>query len=520
MGCERDAIRTAVATMLSMSDTEPDDRYLGAGERLSSGPSADLAHTAFDYELGSARILWRHLGQADRAHIAALVQANVVNTVQATALFDALNDLDSYDISTAGLDPFLGDVHNNRDVLLAESLGDIAGVLNTARARREATTIAWQIACRERLADLGRATETLANTLVSVAIAHSETFMPDFTYLQHAHPTTLAHYLLGFAYPVVRVLEHLGATLALVNRSPAGSGSVNGSPIPIDRDLLADLLEFDGVVTHTRDAMWAPDMALQQMFDIVSLAVTIDRISEELQIWATEEFGFVELADEHCRTSVIMPQKKNPYSLAYLRGTSREVIGTAAGLTATMMTPTGQPDNRIFSYIEVPVALERFAKNTRLLAAVLDRATFDRTRLLAASGSGYTYATDLCDMLVTEHGIDNRTAHKIVGSAVRTAISAHAEDITRDDIVSAGAAHGVSLDIDHESVERAQDLEHIVASRDGIGGAARPRVDEMVAELEARIETASSVFGRIDGTQFDERLRARVKSQRASGERT
>ena len=208
-------------------DTGSADEYLGSGARLSGGPAASLAQTAFSYELTSAPYLWDHLNQADQAHLAALVQADVVTSSDARLLLAAIEELGQPFDTFKQLDPSLGDVHNNRDVILKERVGTVAGILNTGRARREATTIAWQIACRERLLALATATSGLVSVLVETAEQHSTTVMPDFTYLHHAHPTTLGHYLLGFSYPFVRTLERIDEAYRLVNRSPAGSGSVN-----------------------------------------------------------------------------------------------------------------------------------------------------------------------------------------------------------------------------------------------------------------------------------------------------
>ena len=141
-------------------------------------------------------------------------------------------------------------------------------------------------------------------------------------------------------------------------------------------------------------------------------------LAEDLQIWATEEFGFVELADAHCRTSVIMPNKKNPYALAFIRGKARELTGSLVSVVATKQTPSGQIDNRNTSYDLLPHALATAGDLARLLSDVLARAVFDTERLRVQAGAGFTFATELTDLLMQREGIDSRTAHEIVGRVV------------------------------------------------------------------------------------------------------
>jgi argininosuccinate lyase len=461
--------------------------YLGAGSRLQGAPAATLATSAFAHELRATRYLWAGMGHADMAHLGMLVEAGIVSPADGAILLDAFEDLQGLAPEDLTLDPASGDVYSNRDRMLADLVGHArAGLIHTGRARREATTIAWQLACRERLLRAGTAAAGLLVTLVSVARRHRGSLMPDFTYLHHAQPTTLGHYLTGFAWPLSRDLDRLARALDLVNRSPAGSGSVNGSRLPLDRALAADLLECHGIIEHTRDAMWAPDMALEQMAVALSLATTLDRIAEDLHIWNTAEFGFVELADQHTRTSVVMPQKKNPYGLAYVRGMARAMLGAFTGVAATGLTPSGQPDNRIFAYESVPAALDRVSEALELMADTLAQAAFDTERMKDAAASGYSYATDLCDLLVLEAGIDNRTAHRIVGRAVRRALDAA-------DPIDAGALQRAAIELDLElpevdsaHIDEVRRPEAIVASRLTPGGAAPAPLGEMLVDLEER----------------------------------
>jgi argininosuccinate lyase len=470
-----------------------ESRALGAGSRLSGGPAASLAASAFADELRSAPYLLPWLGIADMAHVAMMARGNVVAGGRAARVLEQLLALDQGGVSVT-LDPTVGDVYNNRDALLREHLSD-AGIIHTGRARREATTLAWQLACRERIVQAGAALSTLLDALIEVVDHHRATPVPDYTYLQAAQPTTLGHYLLGFIYPLLRDNDRLESAFANVNRSPAGAGSVNGSRFAFDRKYAATLLGFDSTITHTRDAMWAPDIATEQLGATVTTLTNLDRLAEDLQLWSTAEFGYVDLDDGHTRTSVIMPHKKNPYSLAWVRGRARFAPGRFAGVTGTFLTPSGQPDNRITAYVEVPAALDDLTLCLELVADVVRGARFDTDRMAAAAHDGYLYSSDLCDLYVERTGIDNRSVHRIVGYAVRECIADGGRALRPADIARAAEALGIALPaIDSGEFECILRPEHVIDLRRSEGGAAPGPMQEMIDDVTARAAMAHTTW--------------------------
>src|SRR5437764_374013 len=248
---------------------------------------------------------------------------------------------------------------------------------------------------------------------VGLAESHIQTLMPDYTYLQQAQPTTLGHYLLGFAYPVLRDLDRVGACYGRTNMSPAGVGGVNGTRWPIDRDRLAALLGFDGLTTHARDAMWQADQPLEVMSVVTAALLNLDRLAEDLQVWVTSEFDLIELSERHVRGSMVMPQKKNPYALAFVRGVASATIGRLAGAATLGRTPSGQMDNRIFAYGEVPRALDLAIETTRLMGAVLGGLAVNRKLMARRAHEGWAQATDLAEAVVVETGLDYRAAPRV-----------------------------------------------------------------------------------------------------------
>ena len=462
--------------------------------RLTEGPAPELVQSAYRWEVGLAPILWPGLNLADLAHTIMLMEVDVLPSATGRRLLGLLLELHALPVEGFPLDPAHGDVFTNRERWLAERDREAAGWLSAGRARREATTVAYHLAVRRRLLVLTEALVTCLRALLAQAEAHVETVMPDYTYLQPAQPTTLAHYLLSFVYPGLRDLERLQAAFQRINRSPAGGGSTNGSRLPLDRQRLAQLLGFDGVVHHPRDAMWQADGPVEITAVLVALLLNLDRLAEDLQVWCTREFAMVELADEHARASRIMPQKKNPYSLAFVRGVTGEMIGRMASMAAVGKTPSGQVDNRIFAYGEVPRALDLALDTVRLMAGVLGGLRFDTVRMAQRAGEGYTGATDLAEVIVQRIGLDYRTAHTIVGRAVRLTLGEGRETPLTAALLDAAAREvlGRPLELSEAEVREVLDPAAIVAVRRGLGGAAREPVQAMIREVRQALEAAAA----------------------------
>lgn len=475
--------------------------FLGANSRFKTPPSESLINGAFAYELEASKYLYQGLSFADLAHVAALKKGGIITDAVYSELVTKLVEFHHVKLEQLDFDPYIGDVYNNRDEILKQHIGDLAGYIHIGRARREASTISWQLCCREKITGLIKQVVNLISSFETVCKSHKSTYMSDFTYLQHAQPTTLEHYLLTFVMPLTRDLERLKTALQFVNKSPAGSGSVNGSQLNIDREYLADLLGFDGLVEHTRDAMWAPDMVLDIMTPVISIMTTLDRLSEEFIIWGSKEFDYIDFSDQTSRTSVIMPQKKNPYGLAYIRGQARSLTGVFMSLINTNQTISGQPDNRIFAYYEVPRALDYVISCVDLFNDVLTQSTFNKKQLNAAAGEGFTYSTDICDMLIMETNLDNRSVHKIVGLAVRQCIDNHTSELTLDDIYQAAQKLDISLPkINPDKFAQNIDPQSIVNNRQGIGSANPEAIQTMYININSAIQ---KTVGYVDSLQLE-----------------
>src|SRR6266699_3433678 len=328
------------------------------------------------------------LNLADMAHVLALLDHRVIPVVAARRLLGLLVEVSRWPAERFPYDPRYGDAYNSRERFFAERLDTDAGWLHAGRPRREAGRIALRVCLRRMTLGLMCDAAGFAAAVASLAEATADTLMPDQTYLQQAQPSTFGHYVLAFAYPALRDAGRLRAGFDWVNQSPAGAGCVNGSRLALSRERTARLLGFEGVIDHTRDAMWQTD-------------------------------GFIDLLAT--RASLLMPQKRNPYALSIVRGAAGVLLGRLSGFLGVVKTPSARSDNLIFAYGEVPRSLELAGKVTRLMTGVVSTLRVNPERMWEALCSGFSQATDLAEYVMQTREIDYRSAYLLVGEAVRKA---------------------------------------------------------------------------------------------------
>ena len=470
-------------------------RGQGEGSRLKEGPAPELMQSSFRLEINDAAILWRGLSLADLAHVIMLREVGVIPASEGNRLLQLLLELHQLPLAEFSMNLALEDVYSNREAWIRQRDEAAAGWLGAGRPRREPATVAYRIAVRDRLLALTSSLLDLCRAIIDLADAHTATLMPDYTYLQHAHPTTLAHYLLSFAYPILRDVDRVQACFLRTNQSPAGIGNINGSGLPVDRRRLAELIGFDGVIVNTRDAMWQVDEPVEVMAMAMALHLHLDRLAEDLQIWNTSEFNLIELADRHARISLIMPQKKNPYALAFIRGMAGHMVGRLVSMTAVGKTPSAQMDNRIFVLGEVPRALDETIDAVRLMAGILRGLQFNTELMAIRASEGFVQATDLAELIMQTTHTNYRTAHHLVGLAIRLTVERGVTTGAVPTDILDEAAHevlGHSLDLPADLLSSLSDPAAIVATRQGLGGAAHEPVGAMIAECRRLMSSAEA----------------------------
>jgi argininosuccinate lyase len=477
------------------------DVVLEIGNRLLEAPSERLVASAFAEEVSGQGELFRHLGFVDLAHCITLAEQGVIPREPSRLLVAAIMELQQ-DGPTFAAGAAYGDLYTNREAYLARATPAV-GWFGTSRARREALTTAYHLLLRESLTQFGVALVEFGRSILAIAETHAESVMPDYTYLQMAQPTSFGHYLSGFAWPVIRDLQRLEALYGRVNLCPAGCGSMNGSVAFQDRAALARRLGCAAPLAHARDAMWQADLAIEAMGLSVSAVVGLDRMAEDLMIFATAEFGFVRLSDRHGRASKIMPQKRNPFALAFVRGLANRLIGEQAGVSASGRMPTGQMDCRMLPYAAVPAALRSAGQAASLMAEVITELTFDKNRARAALDDGTTSASDLAERLCLNLGLDFRSVHGVVARLIGRleAEGRVLASLTDAELLKACREAGAKRPLPDGLLRSALDPVSCLRARGDVGCAAPQEVVRQIGELacafrqhEERLEAAEQHY--------------------------
>jgi argininosuccinate lyase len=372
------------------------------------------------------------------------------------------------------------DIHSEIERLLREKIGPIAGKLHTARSRNDQVATATRLYLRGEIDHLIAETGALQKQLLSTAEKHLETMLPGFTHLQHAQPVSLAHHLMAYFWMLQRDRSRLADARKRVNISPLGSAALAGTSFPIDRKMSAQELGFDGVTQNSLDAVSDRDFVVE-ILSAASLIMThLSRLSEELIIWSTPEFGFVELDDSVTTGSSIMPQKKNPDVAELIRGRVGRVTGALVGaLTLLKGLPLSYnrdlQEDKTFLFEGVDTALS----SVRLMRIMLENAQFNAEKMARATTGDYSNATDLADYLVRK-GLSFRQSHEISGAIVRACIarSIGIEDLTLTELQSFSPLFG--SDVLATLSPRA-----VMSARTSLGGTGPKAVSAQIQEARS-----------------------------------
>jgi argininosuccinate lyase len=456
------------------------------GPQTSAAP--ELVASGFALENADAPILHRGYNLADMAHVLDLANRRIIPAHAERALLTLLLEVHETDAADFPYDPAFGEPYNSRERFFAGRIGDTAGWLHAGRPRREAARIALRLHLRTQIARLVLEVARFVQEIATQSRHHAQTLMADQTYLQKAQPSTFGHYLLSFAPPALRDAHRLLAELSEINASPAGAGCVNGTRLQPDRDGLARSLGFDTVISHTRDAMWRVDDLIAVLGIGASMISNQSKLAEDLEIFSSSEFNFVDLDDGYSRSSVLMPQKRNPYALSIVRGASGVLIGRLAGFLAVTKSPSARSDNFIFAYGEVPRALDLALRVTPLMAGVVRTLQVNPDRMGEELMKAYAQSTDLAEHLTQIRDIDYRTAYFVVGDVVRDASLAgiRGRDLTAQMVNQAAAERtGASWKLVDSDLRDVLDPAQIVASRIGVGGAAPAAIEPMLQSISA-----------------------------------
>ncbi len=371
------------------------------------------------------------------------------------------------------------DIHMNIETILIERIGDVGKRLHTGRSRNDQVALDTRMYVRDELDEIKKDVDSLKATLLDLAERHLDTIMPGYTHLQKAQPVTLAHHLMAYYEMFRRDASRLDDCRRRLNVMPLGSGALAGTTYPLDREFVADKLGFDSVSMNSLDGVSDRDFALELAFDLSVIMTHLSRFSEEIILWSSHEFGFIDLDDAYSTGSSIMPQKKNPDVAELARGKTGRVYGDLMGLLTVMKgiplaynKDMQEDKEQLFDAIDtVKMCLHVFEK---MIATM----TVRKDRMLEGAKGGFTNATDVADYLVKK-GLPFRDAHGVVGRMVAYCI----EKNTVIDALSPEEFRSFS-ELFGEDIYDAISLETCVNQRKLIGGPASATVKALIEKYK------------------------------------
>ena len=427
--------------------------------------------------------LWRADIAGSLAHAAMLADKKVITAADLAAIQRGLatisEQIERGDF-TWSVD--LEDVHLNIEARLIELAGDAGKRLHTGRSRNDQVATDVRLWLRDEIETIGALLAQLQRALVELAGQHAETVMPGFTHLQVAQPVSFAHHLLAYVEMFARDGERMVEVRARTNKLPLGAAALAGTSFPLDREAVAKALRMDGVCQNSIDAVSDRDFAIEFMSAASLTMLHVSRLSEEIVIWMSQSFGFIELADRFTTGSSIMPQKKNPDVAELARGKTSRVVGHLMGL---FMLMKGQPlaYNKDNQEDKEPLfdSVDTLKDTLRVFAEMVPGITVKAEAMERAARLGYATATDLADALVKK-GVPFRDAHEAVARAVKHAMGEGVDLSELSLAVLQGFHPAIGAD-----VQTVLTLRGSLASRNVVGGTAPEQVRAQIARHKARL---------------------------------
>lgn len=360
--------------------------------------------------------LYRQDIEGSLAHVAMLAKQGILTTDEQELITDGLKGILA-DIENGKLeiDMTAEDIHSFIEGTLTERIGTVGKKLHTGRSRNDQVALDMKLYTREEVLNTRSLVLSLLETIHSLMKEHTETYMPGFTHLQKAQPLTLAHHLGAYMEMFKRDFERLTDVHKRLNYCPLGSGALAGTTYPLDRELTASLLGFTGPTLNSMDSVSDRDYLIEFLNALSMIMMHLSRFCEEIIIWNTNEYRFVEISDTYSTGSSIMPQKKNPDIAELIRGKTGRVYGSLMGLLTTMKSlPLAYNKDMQEDKEQAFDAIDTVKNCLLLFNGMLKSITFNKENMYASATGGYTNATDAADYLVNK-GMPFRDAHRVIG---------------------------------------------------------------------------------------------------------
>ena len=413
------------------------------------------------------------------AHATMLGKCGIISEDDAALICKTLAEI-LYDLDTGKLafDMSAEDIHMFVESELTARIGDVGKRLHTARSRNDQVALDLRLYLRDEIVELKELLLHLINVICNKSEQHAADIMPGYTHLQRAQPVTLGHYLMAYGQMFARDVRRLDDVAKNMNVLPLGSCALAGTTYPIDRFMVAELLGLDSVCQNSMDGVSDRDYAIELLSALSIVMMHLSRFSEEIILWSSSEFGFVDLDDAYSTGSSIMPQKKNPDIAELVRGKTGRVYGDLTTLLTVMKgIPLAYNKDMQEDKEAVFDALDTAKICLELFAAMLDTATFNVATLREAVSKGFINATDCADYMVKK-GLPFRSAYKVVGNLVAYCIANQKtlESLTLDEYRQADP-------IFEQDIYAAIDPNNCVAGRACYGGPAPESVLQQIENM-------------------------------------
>ena len=446
--------------------------------------ATDASMDDFNSSIRFDQRLYRQDIRGSMAHAAMLGRQGVILPEDADLIVKTLGEI-LQDIESGAIEFRIDaeDIHMNVETLLIQRIGDVGKKLHTGRSRNDQVALDFRMYVMDEIQKIRALLKELAKTVVATAEANLDTVMPGYTHLQRAQPITLAHHMMAYYHMFHRDMERLSDCYKRTDAMPLGSGALAGTTYPLDRNFVAKELGFSAITANSLDGVSDRDFAIEFCSAMSLIMMHLSRFSEEMVLWSSLEFGFVEMDDAYATGSSIMPQKKNPDVAELVRGKTGRVYGDLMGLLTVMKglplayNKDMQEDKEaVFDAVDTgKMCIDIF---TRLLATC----RFKKDTMYKAASQGFTNATDFADYLVKK-GTPFRTAHEITGRLVLTCLERGIgiEDLRLAELKELGG------DFIEEDVYDAISLKTCVEGRDLPGGPAPDAVKADIGKAKAEL---------------------------------
>lgn len=418
------------------------------------------------------------------AHVTMLEKQNILTEEERDAIVDGLqNILQDIENGILSITPEHEDIHSFVEATLIERIGDAGKKLHTGRSRNDQVALDMKLYTRDEIAALNDLLKDLLSVIHRLMSEHIETFMPGFTHLQKAQPVTLAHHLGAYFEMFRRDRSRLRDIYDRMNYCPLGAGALAGTTYPLDRDYSASLLKFDGPTWNSMDSVSDRDYLIELLSALSTIMMHMSRFCEEIILWNSNEYRFVEIDDSYSTGSSIMPQKKNPDIAELVRGKTGRVYGALISLLTTMKGIPLAYNKDMQEDKELTFdAIDTVKGCLALFTGMIDTMKFNETVMAASAKRGFTNATDAADYLVN-HGVPFRDAHGIIGQLVLLCID---KNISLDELPL--EEYKKISPVFNEDIYEAISMKTCVEKRNTIGAPGKDAMTQIIAINEKYLQ--------------------------------